>query len=82
MISSRSRLAKSKGRSRATNRISVLNGVDGRSTEARRYRDLIAIFASQFQIRSESDIALVRDGGGAQGRAGKSDGARVHGHEG
>jgi hypothetical protein len=37
----------------------MIPGVDGRSAEARRWRDLCAIFAHEFQIRTDADLALV-----------------------
>ncbi len=45
-----------------TNRSSGLPGVDGRSAEARRYRDLVAGFSGDFgtQKLSERELALIR----------------------
>jgi hypothetical protein len=51
-------------RARVSNEISLLNGVDGRSAEARRYRDLIASLAADLggdpNKLSESVKALIR----------------------
>jgi hypothetical protein len=51
--------AKNKGRSRTTNGGQLINGVDGRSTQARRWRDLVCIFAAEYEIRTDGDLSLV-----------------------
>ena len=49
-------------RSRVTNRSDLLRGIDGRSAEARRYRDLIEGFAADFDDAppGERELALIR----------------------
>lgn len=49
-------------RSRITNRSEMLRGIDGRSAEARRYRDLIEGFAADFgdPPPGEREQALIR----------------------
>jgi hypothetical protein len=46
-------------RSKLTNGTGLLAGVDSRSTEARRYRDLVCIFAAEFNIQTDADLARV-----------------------
>lgn len=49
-------------RSKITNRSDLLRGIDGRSAEARRYRDLIEGFAADFGATppGEREMALIR----------------------
>jgi hypothetical protein len=49
-------------RSRITNRSELLRGIDGRSAEARRYRDLVEGFVADFgsQKPGERELALIR----------------------
>ena len=37
----------------------MLIGVDNRSSAARRYRDLVCIYAAQFEIRTDADLSQV-----------------------
>jgi len=47
-------------RSRVTNGTRLLTGVDGRSAEARRFRDLVRSYESEFESTSEADRNLIR----------------------
>lgn len=47
-------------RSRVTNGTRLLVGVDGRSTQARRFRDLMHAYEDQFDSATEADRNLVR----------------------
>lgn len=51
---------KSKGRSAVTNGKRLLTGIDGRSKEARRHRDLLDSFAIEFNAVSESELSQCR----------------------
>jgi hypothetical protein len=50
-------------RSRTTNG-PMLMGVDNRSSAARRYRDLICIYAAEFEIRTDADLSQVQTAAG------------------
>jgi len=50
----------STNRSRVTNGTRLLMGVDGRSAEARRFRDLVRSYEAEFESTSESDRNLIR----------------------
>jgi hypothetical protein len=43
-----------------TNGTSLLQGIDGRSASARRFRDLIRGYEAEFNITSKSDKAMIR----------------------
>lgn len=61
-----------RGRSAATNARSFLAGIDGRSTRARRFRDLMSSFAAGLggiDALSESELALVRQAASVTMRA-------------
>lgn len=47
-------------RSAITNGTVLLEGVDGRSREGRRYRDLLDAFIAEFGAATEAEIALCR----------------------
>ena len=47
-------------RSRVTTGRTLLHGIDGRTREARRYRDVLDGLVVQFDIIDESDLALAR----------------------
>lgn len=47
-------------RSRVTNGTRLLMGVDGRSATARRFRDLVRSYESEFESTSEADRNLIR----------------------
>jgi hypothetical protein len=50
-----------RNRSRITNGSELLRGVDGRSAEGRRYRDLTEAFRTEFGLRSsEREMAAIR----------------------
>jgi hypothetical protein len=51
---------KPKGRSRTTNGAQMLDGIDGRSTIARRLRDIVRGLLIEFEITTEADDLLVR----------------------
>lgn len=51
-------------RSAITNGSVLFDGVDGRSTSARRYRDVLDGLVAQFDCTSESDLALARRAAG------------------
>ncbi|WP_316229608.1 hypothetical protein [Bradyrhizobium sp. SZCCHNR1070] len=50
----------STNRSRVTNGTRLLVGVDGRSAEARRFRDLVRSYESEFESTTEADRNLIR----------------------
>jgi hypothetical protein len=59
-------------RSQLTNRTRLLDGVDGRSSGARRFRDLVESFANDFGGRkrlTETEMALVKQAAAATLRA-------------
>lgn len=47
-------------RSRVSNGTKLLAGIDGRSPQARRFRDLILGYTAEFEVASEFDKALIR----------------------
>jgi hypothetical protein len=47
-------------RSRVTNGTTLLAGVDGRSHQARRFRDLVQAYGQEFSVASELDRGLIR----------------------
>jgi hypothetical protein len=47
-------------RSRVTNGTRLLQGIDGRSPAARRFRDLVRAYEAEFNITSESDKTMIR----------------------
>jgi hypothetical protein len=47
-------------RSRVTNGTHLLMGMDGRRAEARRFRDLVQSYESEFESTSEADRTLIR----------------------
>lgn len=51
---------KSKGRSRVSNGRKLLAGLDGRSSTARRYRDLLDHLIAEYSITSPMDMSLAR----------------------
>jgi hypothetical protein len=50
----------STNRSRVSNGTLLLQGIDGRSASARRFRDLIRSYSEDFDVVSEADETLVR----------------------
>ena len=48
-------------RSRVSNGSKLLMGIDGRSTEARRFRDLIRGYEAEFETASDFDKSLIRE---------------------
>src|SRR5882724_5043934 len=54
-----SRPGRPQDRSKVTNGTGLLSGIDGRSSNARRYKDLIIGFVAQFGLRGDADVALV-----------------------
>ncbi len=81
-----SQLAKhpSRLRSRLTNGLHALPGVDGRSVDARRYRDLAIAFADEAggaANLSEAEQALVRQAAALTMQAEKLQGAAVRGED-
>ena len=71
-------------RSRLTNSLHALPGVDGRSVEARRYRDLALAFANELggvAILGEAEQALVRQAAAMVLQAEKLQGAAVRGED-
>ena len=47
-------------RSRVSNGTLLLQGIDGRSASARRFRDLIRSYGEDFDVASEADETLIR----------------------
>ena len=47
-------------RSRVSNETLLLEGIDGRSAPARRFRDLIRAYEEEFDVASEADKTLIR----------------------
>ena len=52
--------AKPQARSKITNGLKMLDGIDGRSAIARRLRDIVFGLELEFQVSTDSDRALVR----------------------
>jgi hypothetical protein len=51
-------VSKSRGRSRITNGRRLLNNIDGRSLEARRYKDLLELYMAEFNVTTEAGQTL------------------------
>lgn len=47
-------------RSRVTNGTQLLMGIDGRSPQARRFRDLVRAYEAEFVVATELDRGLIR----------------------
>jgi hypothetical protein len=61
-------------RSRVSNGTLLLQGIDGRSAPARRFRDLIHSYLEDFDVVSEADETLIRTAGHAHARTRGDDG--------
>lgn len=56
--------AKSRGRARTTNGNKFLEGLDGRTRQARRLRDATAALVNEYSLESESEIARALEAAG------------------
>jgi hypothetical protein len=50
----------SSGRNRVSSGRSLLHGIDGRTHEAKRYKDILDALCIQYDVADESDLALAR----------------------
>ena len=72
----------SKNRSAVSNRSRMLEGVDGRSAGARRFRDLVNAYEGELGgVLSEAERSLVRQAVGLQLQAERMQGAIVRGED-
>jgi hypothetical protein len=54
------KVARVPGRSSLSNASKLLAGIDGRTTQARRYRDILNNLVIEYVLTSEADLALAR----------------------
>jgi hypothetical protein len=54
------RVARVQGRSSLSNASKLLAGIDGRTTQARRYRDILNNLVIEYALSSETDLIVAR----------------------